>query len=303
MSPKVLISLLLVLLLAACGADDPSGNDEKEAGRSNDGAGCPEDYSDAEVYPIFVSSEVVTGANRFLLGLLDRNDAPIGGPELKVSATFEPVDQAEAEGSDLRFIENFDFIRTDPRSGRGLYVAEVPFTSSGVWAADLEVTGPSLDTQVRGCFEVAEDPMTPAIGAPAPASKTATAQPGDDLSKISTDPKPDPRFYELSVAEAIEAGKPFVVTFATPKFCSSQVCGPTLDIVKSVAKDHPKTTFIHSEIYEGLEPTNPPLAAVTEWGLPSEPWVFVVDGKGRVAAKFEGTVSPAELREALAEVS
>lgn len=291
--------LVLVLLLGACGADEPAADGGMTSGPSSDGAACPEDYSDAEVYPIFVSSEIVEGSNRFLLGLLDENDAPIASQELSVSARFETVEPVGEPGPEA----DFEFIETDPASGRGLYVTEVVFPSTGVWAADVSVEGGGLESSVRGCFEVAEDPVTPAIGAPAPPSKTATAGPGEDLSKISTDTKPVPRFYEFSVAEAIEKGRPFVVVFATPKFCSSQVCGPTLDIVKSVAKEHPQTTFIHSEIYEGLEPTNPPLAAVTEWGLPSEPWVFVVDGKGKVAAKFEGTVSPAELAEALAEVS
>ena len=36
-----------------------------------------------------------------------------------------------------------------------------------------------------------------------------------------------------------------------------------------------------------------------EWGLPTEPWVFVVDAKGKVAAKFEGMAYPDELTAAL----
>jgi hypothetical protein len=43
--------------------------------------------------------------------------------------------------------------------------------------------------------------------------------------------------------------------------------------------------------------------AVTEWGLPSEPWVFVVDGSGTVTAAFEGAVTDAELTAALDAVA
>ena len=32
-----------------------------------------------------------------------------------------------------------------------------------------------------------------------------------------------------------------------------------------------------------------------EWGLPTEPYVFVVDAQGKVAAKFEGMAYPDEL--------
>ena len=289
---------MAIVFLAACGGGDGGSTDPVAADPSPESEGCPTDYSDAEVYPIFVSSEVVAGQdNRFLLGLLDANDAPIAAENLAVSAVFEPASGGEKTEA------SFGFIETDPRSGRGLYVAQVEFPDAGAWAADVVVKGDSLDASVRGCFEVAEESLTPALGAPAPPSDTATAGPGGDLAKISTDEDPVPRFYEVSIAEALKAKEPFVVTFATPKYCSSQVCGPTLDIVKSVAEDHQDTTFIHTEIYEGLEPQNPPLPAVLEWGLPSEPWVFVVDARGRVSAKFEGTVSPRELKEALAKVS
>jgi hypothetical protein len=104
-------------------------------------------------------------------------------------------------------------------------------------------------------------------------------------------------FYELSIAEAVKSGKPAVIVFATPKFCTSQVCGPTLSIVKDVAKSFPNVNFVHVEPYdldkvpEKLEP----VPSVTAWGLPSEPWVFVTDSRGRVAAKYEGSVAPSEL--------
>jgi hypothetical protein len=43
--------------------------------------------------------------------------------------------------------------------------------------------------------------------------------------------------------------------------------------------------------------------AITEWGLPSEPWVFVVDGTGVVTSNFEGAASEQELRSAIEEVA
>ena len=42
--------------------------------------------------------------------------------------------------------------------------------------------------------------------------------------------------------------------------------------------------------------------ATDEWGLLSEPWIFVVDGDGIVRGSFEGVVGEAELERALAEV-
>jgi hypothetical protein len=44
------------------------------------------------------------------------------------------------------------------------------------------------------------------------------------------------------------------------------------------------------------ESNNPiPVQSVTDWGLPTEPYTFVVDGSGKLSAKFEGIVSADEL--------
>ena len=94
-----------------------------------------------------------------------------------------------------------------------------------------------------------------------PASDTPTlADVGGDVSKISTDPDPVPAFYETSIADAVAAEKPFVVAFATPKFCVTQQCGPTLDRLKPIAADHPDVTVINVEPYQ-LEFTDGAAAA------------------------------------------
>jgi copper ion binding protein len=124
----------------------------------------------------------------------------------------------------------------------------------------------------------------------------------------------EPAFYETSVADALAAHKPFALIFATPAFCKSQLCGPTLDSIKPIAEAHPDVTFINVEPYV-LEYTDGQLQpvldanqqlqaapATDEWGLLSEPWIFVVDGDGIVRGSFEGVVGEAELERALAEV-
>jgi peroxiredoxin len=41
---------------------------------------------------------------------------------------------------------------------------------------------------------------------------------------------------------------------------------------------------------------------VEEWGLPTEPWTFVLDKEGRVHAKFEQFTPAEEIEAALLEV-
>ncbi|MFN2588596.1 MAG: TlpA family protein disulfide reductase [Actinomycetota bacterium] len=288
------IAAAVVVAGAACGGDE-GGAPEKAP--ENGAASFEQPFTGAEAYPVFVNSEIVRGENRFLIGLLNDEDAPIAAPEIAVHVAFYDLDES-AERPE--FETDAAFIDSGPR---GLYVTYPEFDSTGKWGAEVRVSGPDLQETVRASFEVTATAATPAVGEPVPPSKTPTSD-AAGLSEISTDDDPNPRFYETSIGEAVAAGKPFVVTFATPKFCSSAVCAPTLDTVEKASKDWPKIEFIHVEVYKNLDdPGNlKPVAAVREWRLPSEPWVFVVDGDGEVAAKFEGTVSVEELDEALTDL-
>lgn len=280
------------LLGPACGSGDGAPASPSGPGSFN------ESCSTRPACPIFVSSENVVGSSRFLVGLIDDNDAPIASPKIEMHLALFDLARSASEPlveTDARFIWTI-------RGVVGLYVAEVDFARAGTWGAEVSITGAGLDETIRQTFEVTEDSTTPGLGERVPASDTPTGQTPVDLEKISTDTHPDPRFYEVSVAGALKRKEPFVLVFATPKFCESATCGPTLDAVKGVAERHRDVTFIHAEPYEGLEPEyNPPNTtdAVEEWGLPSEPWVFVVDGSGRLHAKFEGALAPAELEAAI----
>ncbi len=184
---------------------------------------------------------------------------------------------------------------------QGLWVGEATFDRPGEREAVIDVLGGGYDANVRTAFEVKKQGTTPEVGEKPPVVDTPTVSDVDELSEITTDSDPDPKFYELSIADALEGRDPAVIVFATPRFCTSQVCVPTLTIVKEVANDFPRVNFVHVEPYdldkvpENLEPV--PVA--TAWGLPSEPWVFVTNSRGRVVAKYEGSVAANELTELL----
>jgi hypothetical protein len=285
----------LSLALAACGGE-PSTGPESDGRRSFE-----QPFTNVEAYPVFASSEVVVGENRFLVGLLDDHDAPIGSPKIGMTINFYDLDRSV---SSPVVTEDMGFIWID-KPYLGLYGGSIRFPSPGKWGAEVKVRGKGLNETVRASFEVKKESSTPGLGTRPPASDTPVAGDVGRLSEISTDDHPDPRFYELSIDEALEANKPFVVVFATPKFCVSQTCGPTLNVVKRVAGDFKAVNFIHVEPYElPADPSNlRPVQAAVDWGLPSEPWVFVVDSSGRVAAKYEGILGPGELRHELRRVS
>ena len=93
----------------------------------------------------------------------------------------------------------------------------------------------------------------------------------------------------------------FVVVFATPALCKSRVCGPTVDVVEKVRKRFAGKglRFIHIEVYKDNRPAKGFSRWLREWRLPTEPWVFLVDGEGVIRAKFEGAVSVDEIEAAV----
>lgn len=287
------MSRLAVLLVAAvvaiggCASSNP-GQDEVPTSK-----GAPTPGQD--VFPVVASSEIVVGDNRLQIGLIDNNDAPFRSPKTTLQVDFVgPEDEKPSSSTSMSFLWTIKPVQ-------GLWVGQATFDQSGQWEAIIDVTGGGYDTTVRTTFDVRKEGTTTEIGDKAPAVDTPTASDVQDLSEITTDSDPNRRFYELSIADAVKAGRPAVIVFATPKFCTSQVCGPTLSIVKDVAKDFPRVNFVHVEPYElhKVPEELAPVPAVTAWGLPSEPWVFVTDQRGRVAAKYEGSVAPTELAEEL----
>jgi hypothetical protein len=217
----------------------------------------------------------------------------LASPDVPVRLEVYPADDPEA-----RATVDAEFVWAVPEVS-GLYRATVSFDRPGVW--EIVVVPDDGEPLSPAPVSVLAEPPTPAVGDPAPPSATVTADDVATLAEITTDPEPEPSFYAMSVAEAVSSGRPSVVLFATPAYCRTGSCGPTLDVAKAVAPEFPGVNWVHVEVYanlddpEGLEV----VPAVAEWGLPTEPWVFVVDAAGVVTHRFEGVITAAELRAAL----
>lgn len=300
---RVPISLVVAaIVVLACSAGRATPSPTSAVSPSATGSG-------PEILPILVSSEITKGQNRFLFSLTDRQNKLIAAPDVAVHLRFYDVDVARdtvAFETDSRFLWAIE-------GEKGLYAASVNFPDAGRWGTDFVATlpGGSVKT-VRADYDVAESSSTPAIGAPVPAVDTPTlADVGGDPSQVSSDTSPEPRFYETSIRDALASGEPFVVVFSTPAFCETQLCGPTLQTVKSVAAGYLDVTFINVEPYKMiyadgrlqpvLDANNQlqPADWTTAFGLLSEPYIFVVAADGTVAAKFEGVIGEDELRTAL----
>jgi hypothetical protein len=290
--------LVLTLVSAACGASDP---------------GWPPQQTNFALTPVPITTEIVMGPNRMLFNILDKQNQSIASADRPVNLRFFDMATSKTQSA----METPGTFMTTIEGRPGIYRAAVDFTKAGDWGVEAVATEPDGSTRMgRMVFSVRETGTTPAIGAPGIPSDTPTASTPDEIAAISTDDDPDPDFYHQSVADALAAHEPFALVFATPAFCTSATCGPTLDMVKSVAANFKgRMSFVHVEPYElqmvdgALQPVltadNLPISvpATVEWGLPTEPYIFVLDSTGKVTAKFEGIASPEELQAAFESVA
>ena len=313
--PLVLVAILSVGV-AACGNPvlaGPSTSPGTPNVAPTAAAGASTGTGGPTVIPVIISGQQVVGTNRFLFSFLDpETNLPAATPDRTASVAFIAPGRMEPGTA---FPAEFVWAIPDTR---GDYIAQVDFPSAGDWKAIFITKAPGGPQEAIGVgFQVVQDGATVAVGEPAPASKTPTATDvGGDLRMLSTDLQPDPAFYRVSVADALARRSPFVLAFATPAFCKSAQCGPTLDLIKSVAKTSPSSVaFINVEPYEltytegRLQPKLDandqlePVQAVNDWGILSEPWVFAVDRNGIVRGSFEGVVTEAELQAVIAEIA
>lgn len=182
-----------------------------------------------------------------------------------------------------------------------IFVTHLELDEPGTYWVLAEPVG-GRKIQAVGNVVVAAKTAAPAVGDPAIASETPTIEStGGDFAALTTSRPPDRGLLRYSVADSLAQKVPFVLTFATPRYCTSRTCGPVVDVVDAVRERYEQqgVRFIHVEIYEGNDPANDFNRWVQEWNLPSEPFTFLVGADGLVKERFEGTVSVRELGEAV----
>ena len=183
-----------------------------------------------------------------------------------------------------------------------IYVTRLDLPEPGTYWLLAEPEGGPDKVQALGNVVVDAERPEPNVGDPAPPSQTPTlASVGGDASEITTRVPPDEILLRHSVADSLAANVPFVVTFSTPKFCSSRTCGPTVDVVEEVAKrfEGEPVHFIHVEVYEDNDPAKGFNRWMQEWKLQTEPWTFLVGADGKIVERYEGVVSVLELERAV----
>lgn len=305
-SSLVLGLLMPALLLTAC----LNALDGRQASAAEPSA--------APLQVLMTTSELVVGQNRFAFGLLKHNtllaDADVAVRVYDIrDEDAKLATEAPAPYRTLEVVENGRPVHVHPDGTRhvhsgttdvhGIYVAQVSFERPGAWGVEvLARQGDGSVEATRFSINVLAVSPTPAPGTSAPRSRNLIASDVPDLRKIDSSVPPDPRLHQIRIADAIARGKPQVIVFASPRLCASRVCGPVVDVVRTLIPTYgDRVVFVHQEIWQGgsyqqFTPT------VKEWNLRSEPWIFVVDGTGTIRAKFEGLTTRRELEAAVAQM-
>lgn len=285
------------ILLAGCTSGDSTVVSETTLVDS-----APTGETSEEVFPetpqLIIANSAgsvsTSGEQRMMTALVGgENNSFLGSPDRPIMVAFEPVDGDSVGGS-----VEASWLTTNA-SELGLYVSRFSFDEPGVWEVTVSDGPRELASSL---FEIVEDSPVPQPGELAPPSITPTAATVSELSDVSTDMEPDSSFYDLTIAEAVGNGNPTMIVFATPAFCQTALCGPTLDFAKGAAAGQSELDVVHVEPFDlELAPTGTlePIDAMFDYGLATEPWIFLVDSDGVISHSFEGIIGQAELEAAL----
>lgn len=291
---------LAVVVLAGCGGGGENvGNERPSAPNGSIQARFVTDPREDSAL-IFATSDYAVGNQRLAFLLVNKKGQVLEGGTARVSIARGGLSGRPFAQRTARFertgAPNTDTAGEDFELG-GTFVVNIDFKQPGRYG--LLVEPESGPFQGFALVDVKKLSASPPLGTKAPSSNNPTLVDAP-AAKITTARPPDVELLRYSIRDSVESKRPFVVVFATPAFCETRACGPSVEVVDAVrARIGDRVRFIHIEVYEQNDPKRGVNQWMREWNLPTEPWIFVVDGEGTIRAKFEGLTSVRELEAAV----
>jgi hypothetical protein len=329
MSLRPSVLLIVVLLLAGCGGgSDPVPADPVEQvpdtggqraavreAQSPDPASFPPaqgktlqqvaDLVGAGPQGALAVKTVTTGDSRIAFGMIGQDGKAIYGP---TAVYIAPTPNDPAQGpivapadvllTQARYRSKQAATEADPFAA--IYAAEVRFEKPGTWAVLLATrqNGRLVGAPVQLPVTTKADDKVPDVGEKAPDVHTDTLESvkGDESLLDTRDPPSD---MHADLAE-VRGSKPVALLFATPQLCTSRVCGPVTDIALQLKAKYGKDMeFIHQEVWVDNDTSKGLRAPLEAFKLQTEPWLFVLDRKGEITARLEGSFGLREFEEAI----
>jgi hypothetical protein len=246
------------------------------------------------------------GENRFGFGVFTVSRQQVA--DAKVAIYAAPSGGGQAIGPFPARIESLavkpqfesQTTATDPDSAKIVYVTSMTLDRDGNWdlLAMFHVSN-GYSASLIPTIKVGGPTDIPAVDQRPPRIHTPTVSDvGGDVGKIDTR-SPHDDMHKVDFADAL-AKEPVVLLFATPALCQSRVCGPVVDVAEQVEHETGDgVDFIHMEVYNNNNASDGLRPQMREFGLRTEPWVFVIDRKGVVRTRIEGAFDATELENAV----
>ena len=219
----------------------------------------------------------------------DGGQTPQAGPSTTAGFVAAPGDEADADvdGPTL----------TNPADVAGVYITpELTFPDAGIWNATITASVDDGDPlTLESAFNVYPEHRIPAPGDEALATESLTID--SKAPAVAIDSRahdgaevPDPELHDATIAETIRGGTPLLLQFATPVYCTSNFCGPTVEAQEELAQEYGDVAeFIHVEIWRNFDDSIVNEAAA-DWllrdGDLTEPWLYLIDGDGMIVDRW-----------------
>lgn len=318
------LAILAAVLVAGCGSDSSSqgqgGTVQGIASAQSAAADFPKaastslgELKQANQESVILAPSVSVlepGTNRYGFALFDPAQKQIAGAPVALYT-------ASRNGTHLRgpFVARSESLAVAPQyasktaaqdadAAKSVYVANIDFPKAGKYQV---VAVAKLDGRLvlSSPFEadVGQPGGPPKVGEAAPKVHTPTLDSvAGDAARISTR-SPAPTDLLTTDLFDVYGKKPVALLFATPALCQSRVCGPVVDVLEEArATDKSgKAAYITNEIYKENRVDRGLRTQPAAYGLPTEPWLFVLNAQGKVVERIEGAFSVAELRRAIAK--
>lgn len=171
----------------------------------------------------------------------------------------------------------------------------------GIYTGRSEIDGAVLEMAIK--IDAAGDVQVIQAGDALPPIVTPTVDDAHGVDPICTNDPVCP-LHDVTVADALDDGRPIALLVATPAFCQIAICGPVLDVLLAVADDHPDVRLLHAEVYANpAQDLEVQTAAVEELGLSFEPCLVLTGSDGVVVERLDTIYDEVEVDQALSRLT
>ena len=250
------------------------------------------------------------GENRFGFGVFTVAREQVGDAQVAIYAApsggGKAIGPFPAQIESLAVEPQFESQTTDldPDSAKIVYTTSMEFDRGGNWdLAAMFREGSGYTATFSPTIKVGGSEEIPTVGERPPPIHTPTVSDvGGDLGEIDTR-TPHDDMHKVDFADVL-GKEPVVLLFATPALCESRVCGPVVDVADEVQHEAGEgVNFIHMEVFNNNNASDGYRQQMLEFGLRTEPWLFVIDRQGVVRSRLQGAFSASELESAVRQVA